>query len=346
MTAWMPLPANLHLPDRCHRLTLPAEARLDPAALPAEGDLLVVELQPEAAPAPLQLASGRLTTLYPGDRVLALTGRHFSSLGQRCAVARRGESLHLLGRDGLVGAEARGGGLTAVRLLGRVCDGQGQPLRLPELAASTGRAPATVLGVVSAARGARAGTTLMQLLRGLAQLGLDSAVARPLGLIDGGERWALIEAGAREVVDAADVGCLDGEHDSGDCLRGRAQRQLAALAASGAPIGLLRLAGGLGLPALRRLLLEPGAAALSQGLVVCASDALCAVEAVRQLRAVGHPVLAVSGAITRSPLARREAEAELDLPVLAASELAAPSTLSILLGDLPEWRSPPQRLAA
>jgi hypothetical protein len=64
-------------------------------------------------------------------------------------------------------------------------------------------------------------------------------------------------------------------------------------------------------------------------------DALAARAGVDLLDAVAVPVLAVSGLITASPLASREAEAATGLPVLSPSQLAGGAAVDLLAERTP-----------
>ena len=68
------------------------------------------------------------------------------------------------------------------------------------------------------------------------------------------------------------------------------------------------------------------------GVLFAASDAMGAAMGVEHLQQRGYNVLAVSGRITRSPLAVREAQRSTGLPVLGIAELGDPVAAAQLLG--------------
>ena len=72
-----------------------------------------------------------------------------------------------------------------------------------------------------------------------------------------------------------------------------------------------------------------------------APDAIGAVAGVAHLRSRGLDVAAVSGRITRSPLATREAQDELGLPVLDLAQLGDAATVAALLGVDPQLLDAP-----
>ena len=67
-----------------------------------------------------------------------------------------------------------------------------------------------------------------------------------------------------------------------------------------------------------------------EALVLATGDALSARAGVEILRGLGLPVRAISGLVSRSPLAVREAQAATGLPVLTVAELSSGAALSLL----------------
>jgi hypothetical protein len=80
--------------------------------------------------------------------------------------------------------------------------------------------------------------------------------------------------------------------------------------------------------------------------VLAASDAMGAAQGVRSLTEHGFDVVAVSGTLTRSPLAVREAQEELGLPTLGIPELQDPQVVAPLLGIDPSLVGEPEPIAA
>lgn len=103
-----------------------------------------------------------------------------------------------------------------------------------------------------------------------------------------------------------------------------------ALAAEGAEVAVLEVADGLLQRETAMLVGSPLFAQRSDALLFAAGDAMRAANGVRELQARGLPVAAVTGLLTRSPLARREAALATALSVLSPAELARPGILERL----------------
>jgi hypothetical protein len=72
----------------------------------------------------------------------------------------------------------------------------------------------------------------------------------------------------------------------------------------------------------------------ANGVVLAVSDALGAVAGAEILAGIGVPVRAVSGLVTASPLAAREAASATGLPVLHPQELANGAAVELLADGL------------
>lgn len=73
------------------------------------------------------------------------------------------------------------------------------------------------------------------------------------------------------------------------------------------------------------------------GVVFAAGDALGAIGGVEWLRQRGLPVIALSGLLTASPLAMREATAHSEVPVMTLTELLDPhSATRLCFGHSPQ----------
>ena len=86
---------------------------------------------------------------------------------------------------------------------------------------------------------------------------------------------------------------------------------------------LVEVADGLLFSETARLVDSPRFRRLVDGLVYAAADAMGALAGADWLRRRGLPLLAISGAVTASPVAMNEVAAETDLPVLTTGDLVA-----------------------
>ena len=97
------------------------------------------------------------------------------------------------------------------------------------------------------------------------------------------------------------------------------------LSASGSGINFIEIADGIYQRETAQLIESEVFQSVVDVVIFAASDAMGAAMGVSALREKGLEVVAVSGRLTRSPLARREAERVIGLPVLAPRSCVSPS---------------------
>jgi hypothetical protein len=318
---------------------IPADAGLAPKA----GDLALARVM-DGSTGSLELRDGRIAKLFPGDAVLVVLG---GQQGPQCHSGHTPETLGecaLLNTSGIAGVldRAAGGTPCKLRLESLLRGFHGRVLNINQWAVrgAPGR-PAQVVAVVGAARLSHAGAVAEQLVHGLAKQARRVGVAKPTGVSLGAEWWNFLDAGAAVALDAVDAGLPSTTGADESTVTEVFQRQLGGLNRAGVDAAVVRLAGSLPQREVAALLASPQFSASVDGIVLAAADGLSAVEAARRLRAMGLNVVAVSGAISRSPLACREARAALGLPILAPEQLADASVLNRLLdGVLVSDRDP------
>jgi hypothetical protein len=186
------------------------------------------------------------------------------------------------------------------------------------------------LVVVGSSMNAGKTTTAAALIRGWARAGLRVGAGKVTGSGSGKDRWMYEDAGAGEIVDFLDFGMASTFGYPLSRLRQTMVGIRDTLVARGASVVVLEIADGL-LQAETRGLAE-GLAGFADGAVLAVADGLSAVAGVEIMREVGVPVRVVSGLVTASPLAAREAAAATGLAVLSPGELIAGGALD-LLGD-------------
>jgi hypothetical protein len=261
-----------------------------------------------------------------------------------------GSVAHLLTAGGVVGvvasAHVRRGEPTQLEVLGSLAGVSGVGLSLDDFAlplpgpsAGPVGGPGSALGggaelgtfvVVGSSMNAGKTTTAAALIRGWARAGLRVGAGKVTGSGSGKDRWMYEDAGAGEIVDFLDFGMAS---TFGYPLTRLGQTMVGirdTLVARGASVVVLEIADGL-LQAETRGLAER-LVGFADGAVLAVADGLSAVAGAAIMDEVGLPVRVISGLVTASPLAAREAAAATGLAVLSPAELIAGGALD-LLGD-------------
>lgn len=313
-----------------------------PGQRPSAGDIVLARVELIGQHKALEQPDGRRNTLYPGDEVLVAYGHRYApdqfeavvpeDLGNCHLAAAGGLAARVLTRHAAIGEPTR---LEPLGLLvgpaGGVVNLRAQALApVPE----TSLRPPT-LAVVGTSMNAGKTTAAAALIQGLTRSGLTLGAAKVTGTGAGGDLWQMHDGGAIRALDFTDAGYPSTCGLNGDELLDVVSLLRGHLIAAGAEVIVFEVADGLFQRETRLLLNSPEFVRGLDGALFAAGDAMGAVAGVRVLREMGVPTLAVTGRLTASPLAAREAAAQLDLPVHLVGELADPVIATKLIAELP-----------
>lgn len=180
-------------------------------------------------------------------------------------------------------------------------------------------------------------TTLACLAHGLVRAGLRVHVGKATGTGAGNDTHLFTDAGAHRVLDFTDFGystTFGLSYSEVEKIFTSLADELSKDTGSGRPdVIIIEIADGIFQGETRELLTSPNFVERVNNVVFSASDALGAVGGASILSSLGHNPLAVSGVLTASPLATREATAALDVPVLPTYDLCLPETALAVLAN-------------
>lgn len=297
---------------------------------PQAGDLVLAKIDQLNQHKRLELPTGRRAILYPGDEIIVAYGHRYApdqfeaevpeDLSPCNLVAAGGIASRCLSRNAKMRLATR---ITPIGVLARGC---GQALNLKDFALEEQLSPVnrpSVTAVVGSSMNAGKTTTVAGLALGLVQQGYRVGSAKVTGTGSGGDIWSMLDAGCCTVLDFTDCGRASTYKLSvHDCER-IMETLVATLTAQGMDTILIEIADGVLQQETRSLLLSPTFSRLVDRVVFAAGDAMGALSGVSWLHQQGLNVVGVSGAFTAAPLAVREAEPLLDVPVLTLETLHA-----------------------
>ncbi|MBL8250753.1 MAG: DUF1611 domain-containing protein [Candidatus Competibacter sp.] len=294
---------------------------------PRAGDLVLARVDRLGQHQRIELPHGRRAQLYEGDEIIVCYGDRYAPDQFEAIVPDRLEECHLVAGGGIAARMlSRHGSMkrpTTITPLGLVGDADGHRLKVADWGldkpAATARRPYT-LAVAGTAMNAGKTTTAANLIKGLVKAGLKVGAAKVTGTGAGGDRWTLVDAGAHSVLDFTDVGYASTYRVPAPQVETIMTQLCGHLAAEAVEFIVLEIADGLFQDETARLLASPTFAHCVDGIMFAAGDALGALAGVEWLRRRHLPVQAVSGLLTASPLAIREAAAT-GLPVLSQRQL-------------------------
>lgn len=314
--------AARHLPPAAARRLLPEGPR------PRAGQLLLARVLRIGHHAKLELANGRRAALYEGDELVLVYADRYASDQFEARVPDRLEPCHLIAAGGIaaqcLSRHERSRRPTEIAPVGLLADAAGRPLDIRRFAPLSlpGR-PATppcgrprTIAVLGTAMNAGKTTTVAALIRGLRRCGLRVGAAKVTGTGAGGDRWSCLDAGAEPVLDFTDFGFPSTHRLPATTHEALLAGLLEAHHRAGSEVVIVEIADGLLFEETARLVTSPLFRRAIDGIVLAAADAMGALGAVQWLTARELVPLAIGGRVTTSPLARRELESTLGLPVV------------------------------
>ena len=304
---------------------------------PRCGDLVLAKVGALGHHNRIEQPDGRRAALYGGDEILVCYGNRYAPDQFEAEIGTDLGPCHLVAAGGIASTALswndRIGQPTEITPLGLVGDGSGTPINLKSYALSPRpdmpRIP--LIAVVGTAMNAGKTTTAANLVRGLVMAGHRVGTVKLTGTGAGGDLWIMRDAGAHEVVDFTDAGFSATYRTDVGELEHAAGTLVGHLAASGCTVAVAEIADGLYQQETAALLRSPLVNDLIDGVLFAAGDSMGAAAGARWLRTHGHTILGLSGLVTRSPLAVREAEQSTGLRCISIRDLRDRDTASGLV---------------
>lgn len=313
------------------RVEFPPHMRLLREAQPVAGDLLLARIEVLGQHQKLESPHGRRAQLYEGDEIIVAFGNRYApdqfeaevpqDLGPCDLVAGGGVAGQVLSRHGKIKRATR------IQPIGLIADRFGTALNLAQFGMPHRRLRENrpqVIVVAGTSMNAGKTTAAAGLIHGLARAGLKVAATKVTGTGSGGDLWSMIDAGAAEVLDFTDMGHASTAGLPQEQIERTALSLIAHSSAAEPDVVVVEIADGLLQSETAALLASPTFRQAIDGVLFAAGDALGAVGGIERLTALGHRVVGLSGLISISPLASREAAEALGAPVLLLEQLRDP----------------------
>ncbi len=304
------------------------------------GDLVLAEVIRPGQHKNVQLAEGRISTIYPGDLVVLTAGARYAPDQFEALAEIDPEGADMIAGGGLIGRAVRRhqkmAAPTKVRPIGLLTGADGEtlniaPWALPERARPAGM---TVIGVVGASMNSGKTTATAALAHGLNRAGVRTAAIKATGTGAFGDYNTFIDAGAAWVGDFTDVGMATTYRQPLDRIICGLDTLLGHAAEAGCGVAVVELADGVFQQETAAIIGDPVLQSGFDGFMMAAGDALAVFGGAQVLGGLGIRPFAVSGLVSCSPLAVTEAEAQTGLTILTREDLCDPSIALRLLAGL------------
>lgn len=321
------------------RADLSGAVLLDASHRPQVGSLVLSEVVDIGHHGRIELCDGRRSKLFVGDEVITCYGHRYAPDQYEVTIPEDLRPCALATSGGVTGiVERRHASVrraTQLRPIALLGDANGRPLTLDRFALPrpTGPvvAPAPVFVVLGTSMNAGKTTTAAHLIHGLRRAGLRVAAAKLTGTGSGADYWHMKDAGAVAVVDFSDCGMPSTYRVELESLHVALSSIFAELARWSPDAIVMEVADGLYQRETAMLIEAPWFRDVVDGVLFAAPDAMSLFAGVTLLRRLELPVIALSGVVSMSPLAMREATAALAMPVMTLAELENPEVVAPLL---------------
>jgi len=307
-------------------------------AIPCSGDVVLARIEKIGQHKKIELANGRRATLYVGDEIIVAYGNRYAPDQFEATVPKIQAPCHLVAAGGIAAQFISKHDnmkaptfITPIAILG---NGDGQPVNLSQFSLpnkNVGSQRPITLAVVGNSMNAGKTTTAASLIKGLVSSGLKVGAAKITGTGAGGDTWKMKDSGAVQVLDFVDAGVPSTYLLPFKKIITVLETLTAELTQSGAEVIVIEIADGLYQEETSSLLTAEIFSEKVDALIFAAGDAMGSWAGVQWLKQSSHiPVIAVSGKLTSSPLAIKEAEKALHMKVLTIKNLCSPSIFGFI----------------
>jgi hypothetical protein len=306
---------------------------------PRSGDLILAAVQKISQHTRIQLRSGRRSLLYPGDHVVVAYGNRYAPDAFEALVPESLDQCHLVAAGGVAAvARSKSAGLkwpTSIQPEGYCVGRDGRVINLRDYGLEPPLGPTrrrkTVIAVLGTSMNSGKTTTVASLIRGLTLAGYRVAGVKATGTGAGNDVWAYADAGAVRVLDFTDAGFpstfrlpMDEVVSCFNRLVGTVQTD------PDIDVAVVEIADGLLQRETRKLVASDAFKHQVDHVLFAAGEAMGALAGVKRLAKLGIRITALSGRLTASTLACREARRATRLPILSKAKLEAPRVATLI----------------
>ncbi len=308
---------------------------------PEPGDLMLARIKMLGQHKKLQLRNGRKADLFLEDEIVISCGNRYATDQFEAIIDPLKLPKDMVAGGGvasnMICAHNTMATPTQLEPLGVLIDERGHKLNLKHFKISKPQTKKPITTIVVAGTSMNSGktTTAASVVHGLSKSGYKVGYAKLTGTGAGGDPWLMKDCGARSVLDFTDAGYASTymvpKHEL-ECLT---HDLIDKLAENGCEIAVVEIADGVQHFETSELLLFSSLRLRTHGVFFAAYDSMGAIQGINWLKNAGYNVLALSGVITSSALARREAGNCLNIPIVTPFELQKNKTAEdIALGSL------------
>ena len=318
-----------------------AERLIREGVTPKAGDVVLARVVTVGQHSRIENIHGRRGALFVGDEIVVAFGNRYAPDQFEAYVPNQLGPCDLVAGGGVasevVSRHARMRSATRIETIGLLARSDGTILNLADFATAGGapvKRPPLVIAVVGSSMNAGKTTAVAGLVHGLTHAGFRVGAAKLTGTGSGGDLWSMLDAGAQAAIDFTDAGHASTFGLSPRELALCANQLLGQLTSAAVDIAIVEIADGLFQQETSALIDMSVATGWFDRILFAAGDAMGAAYGCEWLGRRGIAPMAVSGLVSASPLAAREAAHATSVPVVTLAELRDPvAAAKLTFGD-------------
>ena len=309
---------------------------------PQSGQLVLARVDRIGQHTRLELPSGRRATLFEGDEIVVSYGNRYAPDQFLAEVPLLLEECQLVASGGIaakvITKHRKVKNATRITPLGLIADREKNIINLDNYTLPTltnASVPPLVLAVAGSSMNGGKTTTAVNLIKGLTNAGLKVAAAKVTGTGSGLDSWKMLDACAYPVIDFTDFGFASTYKLSEKQLDFILMNQINFLSSHNVDAIVIEVADGLAQEETSTILKLKNFSKYIDAIFFAAAEAMSAHSGTQWLAEKDLPVIAVSGALTASPLSTEEARDLCTVPVLKSSDLISRDIHQWIIDNIP-----------
>ncbi|MBL1321435.1 MAG: hypothetical protein COA63_010310 [Methylophaga sp.] len=311
--------------------------------IPKSGQLLLARVDRIGQHARLEHPSGRRAHLFIGDEIIVSYGHRYAPDQFLSEMPKTLDKCELVASGGIasrvITKHSKVKNATKITPIGLLADRDQNIINLDQWTLPDVPSQSTkplIIAVTGSSMNGGKTTTAANIVKGLTNSGLKVASAKITGTGSGLDSWKMLDAGAYPVIDFTDIGFASTYKMTTDEVISIMLRQINHLSSYAVDAIILEIADGLAQTETSALLESTAFLENVDAVFFAAAEALSVHSGIEWLQKRNLPVIAVSGALTASPVATDEARNICRLPILTSEDLISKNIHSFILDNIPE----------
>jgi hypothetical protein len=321
---------------------------------PASGNLVLATVQELGKHRKIESVHGRRALMMPGDEILVCYGNRYAPDQYEAIIGEDLGPCDLVAGGGVAARELcrHDRMLPATRIIpiGLVANADGRPLNVFDYRIDYGEPNPTkanlgdmrVIVVAGTAMNSGKTFTAASLIRGFKQSGFRVAGIKSTGTGSGNDLWTMKDMGADVVMDFTDAGFTSTYKIPDEKIEAAVLALIYQASLRKCDYAVVEIADGLQHLETATLLRSHRLRSIVYKAVFAAYDSLGARAGYYEMLELGYKVAAVSGQLTRSPLAMREAAMSVRCPMFTPFEIQAGALIPQMTSDVEQTTQQPQ----